>query len=442
MRRKLFHVISKVVTLVLIAGCKDSPPAPPPSPPPYVSSVQLTKEDSSLTEIWLKLRLTDASPPRSYVVKRDSQTVFTGTFLSQDTVLADTGLAMNRLYSYKAFRANGSTYTDSSAPLHVTTMDTTSQNFTFEIDTLGVNASTLFDIAIVNDTLAYAVGQMLLRDSTGHIDPLLYNAAKWDGVKWTPFRIQFYTICGQSSQTPYAASTLLAFGANDVWIVMLGDQVVRWNGIVQIGTMCLPISFTANKAWAETPTTVYEVGSGGIIMHYISNIWQPVQSGTTTEIQDIWGNGQEVLAVASNVLALPRQKNVMRIEGTGATMISDAGLPYDLSGLWFVQGRWYCIVGDGIFWKRNLNEPVWSGGPQIITTFYINAVRGTGVNDVFAAGAYGEFLHFNGSTWHSFRAQTGLSNGQYYSIAIKGNLVFAVGYESPRGAVVLRGRRQ
>ena len=51
--------------------------------------------------------------------------------------------------------------------------DTTSHNFTFTQYDLGGNAgsSGFKDAAIVNDTLAYAVGEIYTTDSTGRPDP-------------------------------------------------------------------------------------------------------------------------------------------------------------------------------------------------------------------------------------------------------------------------------
>ncbi len=124
------------------------------------------------------------------------------------------------------------------------------------------------------------------------------------------------------------------------------------------------------------------------------------------------------------------------------SVVSDSGLPTSLSGLWFQPyGRSY-IVGDGIYDAAVVNSsPVWRGSVNVITTYYTFAVRGNSVNDLFVVGSYGEVLHFNGSTWKSFREQTQLSYGSYTSVAVRGNLVIAVGYEGNR-AVVARGRRQ
>jgi hypothetical protein len=59
---------------------------------------------------------------------------------------------------------------------------------------------------------------------------------------------------------------------------------------------------------------------------------------------------------------------------------------------------------------------------------------------IFAAGANGDLLHFNGKNWRNFRDQTSLSSGEHYSVAVKGNLVIALGEDLSRGVVAV-GRR-
>lgn len=99
------------------------------------------------------------------------------------------------------------------------------------------------------------------------------------------------------------------------------------------------------------------------------------------------------------------------------------------------------VVGDGIFSKSSCVELIWRGAANTTTNYYQNAVRGTFLNDIFVAGAYGELLHFNGTTWRSFHSQAGLSYGQYYSVAVKGRVICAAGVDHQRG-IVLRGLTQ
>src|SRR3990172_9257403 len=113
--------------------------------------------------------------------------------------------------------------------------DTTSHNFMWTIDTLGDGASSVLnDVAIVNDTLIYAVGEIYLKDSTGQIDPLRYNLAIWNGTKWTLQRLP-YNYQGQQFVHPIQA--VFDKGADDIWFG--GNGVIHWNGIqfveMQIG---------------------------------------------------------------------------------------------------------------------------------------------------------------------------------------------------------------
>ena len=74
-----------------------------------------------------------------------------------------------------------------------------------------------------------------------------------------------------------------------------------------------------------------------------------------------------------------------------------------------------------------------------VTSYYTESIRGNGINDIFASGAFLELVHFNGSTWHSYRDEIPVTNGSI-RIAVKGNLVIAVGL-SGQYAVAIVGRR-
>ena len=75
-----------------------------------------------------------------------------------------------------------------------------------------------------------------------------------------------------------------------------------------------------------------------------------------------------------------------------------------------------------------------------MTTDYAEALRGSADNDVFVAGDFGELLHYSGKTWHSYRTEVGLVGGVYYGLAVKGDIVIAVGEDPPNGVIVV-GKR-
>jgi len=325
--------------------------------------------------------------------------------------------------------------------------DTTSHSFIWELDTLGDgDASYLSDVTIINDTLAYAVGDMYLRDSIGQFDPRAYNMARWNGRQWELMRVQFETFCGQPWVGPYPASSVIAFGADDIWVSMAGPQAARWDGQTQGAPICVPIS--VNKLWGTSDNDLYAVGVDGGIAHYDGAGWTKIESGIILSVRDIWGAVESrtgttiIYAIASHGASVPGGKKVLRLDRTSVTTVSDSGLSTNLSGIWFQpDGRWY-IVGDGIFDAISPDPTtIWNASINTVTTFYTEAVRGNSVNDLFVVGSSGEVLHYNGKTWKSFRDRTLLRDGSYRSVAVKGRIVMAVGFENDR-AIVARGMRQ
>ena len=111
-------------------------------------------------------------------------------------------------------------------PHHLSGPDTTSSNFTWTIDTIGAEGSYLYDVSIVNDSLAYAVGELFPQDSTGGSNQSdLYNAAVWNGKTWTMTKVPYY-YQGQPIYNPIHA--VFALGSNDVWFA--GNGVEHWDG--------------------------------------------------------------------------------------------------------------------------------------------------------------------------------------------------------------------
>ena len=326
--------------------------------------------------------------------------------------------------------------------------DTTSHNFSWQITTFGdgLSSSMLNDVAIINDTLVYAVGAIYFKDSTGHENPDLYNVATWNGRTWYSGRIPYYY---QGQALYNSIRWIYAFSESDIWF----ENSVHWNGNafenVDIGTSVF-LGIGSLKMWGNSNGLIYVVGNSGTIA-YSSNrglTWQALLSGTNLPIQDIWGatnpaTGQpEILAVASNTIAVPSGKKLLRVAGTTVSTVSDSGLSFALSGVWFLPNVVYFVVGGGIFSSVSASpSTIWTGEPSTITAYYTEDARGNGPNDIFIVGDYGEILHYNGASWKSFHAETMLTNGRYRRVAVEGNLVIAVGDEGNQAAVAV-GRRQ
>lgn len=140
----------------------------------------------------------------------------------------------------------------------------------------------------------------------------------------------------------------------------------------------------------------------------------------------------EVLCVAE-AYGVPGGSKILSIEDNSVREMTTSGLlSWDLWRIWFVPGRKYIAVGDGLWealsvdgpWQRNTTVP------QLFKTF----VDGQGLNDIIVGGAF--IAHFQGVRWETLP----ISAGTFVSGKMQGDLVVAVGGIGNR-AVVVRGRR-
>ena len=419
----------------------------PPPPPQYTNTIHLTIEDIGVTAVWLKVTFLDTVQARGLRLVRDDQTVASISHSPVDTIILDEALAPSRMYVYKAYRLINATVVDSSDSLPVTTMDTTSHNFTWQIDTLGEgNASGLNDVFIIDENNVLAVGEIYLKDSTGQFDPLPYNLVKWDGQQWELKRV---SVMFRGNLITPQLNAIFAFSATDIWLssgVPIHGDGQNWTQyhLFDMGVLT-QTDGSINKIWG-TAGSMYFVGNRGTVVHYTSGTWRRVESGTTLDVYDIWGDRNpvtgesEILAIASNVFT-NQGKKLLRIQGTAVSALPDSGLMWGVNSIWFSAGKRYYIVGPGIHQKRSLHDPVWSVYPPRHVTWYSSGgVRGSSVNDVFVVGSFREIVHFNGVSWHRYVDLMPGSSGSFGSIAIKGDLMLTVGLVS-QYAMVAIGRR-
>ncbi len=308
--------------------------------------------------------------------------------------------------------------------------DTTSNSFTFQTYTFGAanaGSSYLQDVAVINDTDAWAVGTVYLDSADGAPDPFPYNAVHWDGTNWTPEQIR----------VPFRGNTIIpplygafAFSPTEVWLC--GDVALYGNGTTwttyDVRLLTGYDSLFVTKCWGTNPSNMYFCGMNGSLVHYVSGSWTKITSGTDLSFDDIYGSGDEILAVAYDAAEIHGYSGALySISGNTATELSiyPLQLPSALYGVWFVPNQRYYLVGEGVYEKSSLSDSTWTTLP--ITGAATTGVRGNGTNDVYVVSSTGDFLHWNGERWKSFRAETGLSGGGYSMVGVNGKLVIAVG---------------
>jgi len=319
--------------------------------------------------------------------------------------------------------------------------DTTSHNFTWQIDTFGVISSYLLDIAIINENDIWTVGA-IQSDPTGVSD--IYNAIHWDGQQWELRRIPFIGPCSAVDYPPICA--IWAFSESQI-LFSNGGAVAVYNGTttyLDCGMNAL-LNGAVKKIFAPDPANFYAVGGLGTIVHYNGSSWQKLESGTTVDIQDIWGalNPQtgeyEILAVASFGPFAPQEKQMLSIQGTTVTATPDSGLALSLAGVWFVPSQIYYVVGDGVFYTKEIGQ-FWCSDTTHPLLYKVG-VRGNAANDVFVTGSFGLVSHYNGSTWHHYTGvELPIISGGYGRVSFKSNCMAAAGRIGDQG-IILRGKR-
>jgi len=446
--------ILPVVFFLLVAfGCRKETPPEPPGPPPYVQSISLDTLSVDVTEVLLRVRAIDTSGAAEVSVYRDSVPVFTGQPSRGDTTLLDTALAPARLYSYKAYRLQNTQRIDS-VVLAVRTMDTTTHNFTWQVQTLGDGASSvLYDVAIINDTLVYAVGAIYLRDSLGNWDPNAYNAVKWDGTSWELKRIAFMGACSAVLYPPLRA--IWAFSATNI-LVTNGGSIVRYDGVnatMDCGMNQL-LSGAMNKIYATSPQHIYAVGNAGTIVHYNGTTWQRIESGTDVDLLDVWGSpdGSVVWACGwedfkPTVLLTCRAGNWEKVyEDPNPFTLRQDSLSGILTGVWSRDARRLYVASHYGLYKCPGDTRGRGRRSSFVQSYFPGfpfRMRGGDVNDIWIVGEFFMIAHYNGATWRHFD-QFMDADGRLYSVAQEGNLVIGVGllYDPiDRRGMVYRGTR-
>ena len=436
-------ILSFLLIIFSITACDTTEPPPPPDG--EKPTLALAIDDASCTEAWLQLTTKDLELPAELTLKQYNPT---GDSLSkdfilntQDSLLYIDSLLPNQTYKFHT-TIQSSSYT--SNELDVTTMDTTSHDFTFQTWTFGtIGSSILYDVAIINENNIWAVGEILVAD-TSQNGYTTYNAVHWDGNEWEIIRIKT-NACGGVEYPPI--QTIFAFSSNDILFAHIDGSITHYNGIEFINNCSLitQLNGSVNKIWGISKNDFYVVSGNGFIAHYNGTRWSRIESGTDLNINDIWGdynektNEWEILAVASN-FGSSSEKKILQIKNDTALNTSLSSQMWPLKTVWFISNQQYYVAGAGIYQKKLLSDLLWKNQALDITTYSTYSIRGNSINDVTGVGAFGDFVHFNGVSWKTDYVAPNLNYGSYQSVNVSGNITYAVGDEYSQ-AVILKIKR-
>ncbi|PIQ08489.1 MAG: glucosyl transferase [Ignavibacteriales bacterium CG18_big_fil_WC_8_21_14_2_50_31_20] len=400
--------------------------------------ILLEAEDASCTEAWLNLKIESIALPIEITLFQGDSLLFTTNINSSDTTLFVENLLPNQNYSFYSTMSPFSHSILKSNVASVTTMDTTSHNFSWETFEFGEQSNSHFkDVAIINENNIWAVGEIHTAetdqfDSNGvWVQP--YNAVHWDGVKWELKRIlyenNFWTI-----------NTIIAFSEDDIWF----DVFVHWNG-TKFNNEPIPnilMGWRSNSIWGTSSEDFYVVGNGGNIAHYNGSKWTKIESGTELNINDIWGGGENnknTIYLMAAELFTDRNSELHKINNNESTLVNNTDLGKSTLSVWGYGKKLY-VAGSILYLSYN-------GGKEFVDIGIgvkergLFSIRGLSYNDIFITGVDFQLAHFNGLSWRKHNLNVN-ANGEFYKVMQQNNIACAVGINnSNRKAIIAIGRR-
>lgn len=433
-RTTLRYVVFFFAFLLLSLNCT------PTEPKFFNEELQLHIEDISCTEAWVTLRPGNLKLPAEITIYRNS--VAQNNILCYgDTLLFIDSLLPNQTYTIQAIQKQheGNQQPVTSNKIAITTMDTTSSNFTWETYAFGdFSNNYLNDVVIIDENNIWVVGKIKIAD-TSSIGYTTYNAMNWNGNEWILHRVMFKTICGQqSSQNAYEASSIITFSENDIWIAQKGDQISKIENRIQTQAICMPWIFSINKIWGTRNDDLYVVGNNGNIAHYNGSKWNRIESGTITNINDIWGvvnpiTQEQTIYCAVSFVFQAGDRKILTIKNNKVDSLSWT-VGRRLHSVWSKNGLFVYTAGGLIHENKRGYWNEITGIPP----YYSRSIRGTEYNNIFVCGDYGLFSHYNGLEWKTFNELS--IQGIYSSVAVKNNIVVTVGFEGDK-AIIVKGIR-
>ena len=422
-------LLSLILLLLISASCNTTEP-------PSNTTLTLKLEDVSCIEAWIKLKTTNLQLPTTLTLIQFNPT---GDTVTQNIILsnADSLLYIDSLLpnqTYKILAAMQQPvpmgYNNASNELSITTMDTTSHNFTFQSWTFGtIGNSVLYDVAIINENNIWAVGEIKIADASinGYTT---YNAVHWNGSDWELKRINMQSSCNPVTYPPLKA--IWAFSENNI-AVTSGGSIGWFDGNTNRADCGIRSILTGsiNKLWGSSSSDLYAVGNNGNIAHYQNGNWQKIESGTEINLRDVWGtvDGNEIFIsgysndLSRSILLYSRNNTVETIweNKTISGTPPYGNLIYSIAG--YINNL-FISSNQGVFKHRlAINYPVQT---LFIIPRRVYNLASSNINDVFTAGDRSSVWHYNGISKKELYINLSVPS-PFYSVKVKGNVIVAAG---------------
>ena len=403
-------------------------------PPPDKTMLTLKLEDVSCTEAWITLTTNNLQLPATLNLLKDNTITKTINLQTADTLLYIDSLLPNQTYK---FHSAIQSIKHSSNEITVTTLDTTSHNFTWQTFSFGDHSNSILrDVVVIDENNIYAAGTIYLNDSLGQADPHPYTIAYWNGQNWL-----FKKIYDTNNQLIPSIRGIKAFSLTDIWLADGG--IHKWDGISDQANISFDrISLiggeengqSVNGFYGTSPDNLFGFGWKGMITKYNIDSWQKMQSGTTVDLLDIWGSPDGTIW-ACGYTGDYVNTVLLRYDGVSWNKVYE-GSPNNqnnneyigpIAGIW-TNSKFFTYVTNWAFIYTQPNKNALD--INRITPWFSDvafSMRGTNHNNIFISGQHGLVGHFNGITYQEI---TELKDEDEYllKIDVKNNTAASVGY--------------
>ncbi|MBS4033653.1 MAG: hypothetical protein KGZ85_04240, partial [Ignavibacterium sp.] len=430
-RRKCEKILLAVILFLFLFtqySCDTAEPLPE-------GGVGLTLEEVSCTEIWLTLTVVNLSPTAYIQLYQNGTLINTIDVISIHTPLLIDSLSPGTEYIFEAFSSQRGNEIRSNK-LIVTTLDTTSHNFTWQTFTFGDHSNSILrDVVVIDENNIYAAGTIYLNDSLGQVDPHPYTIAYWNEQNWL-----FKKIYDTNNQLIPSIRGIKAFSLTDIWLADGG--IHKWDGISDQANISFDrISLiggeengqSVNGFYGTSPDNLFGFGWKGMITKYNIDSWQKMQSNTEVDLLDIWGN-PEGTVWACGYTGDYATTVLLRYDGTIWNKVYEGNSSNQnnneyigpTSGIW-TNSKFFTYVAS---WGKIYRQPndnilnIKRLTPNFSDVAF--AMRGTDHNNIFIAGQDGLVGHYNGVTYTEFN-ELKENAKNYLGVAVKDNIAVAVG---------------
>lgn len=351
--------------------------------------ISLDLIDYSCTEAWVRVKTKNITFPILFTTRINNRAYGGGMLSANDTVIYINSFSPSNKNTI-AISISSTFHPDSTSQIVFNSLDTTIENFSLELDTLGDTQSEVTGLWGTANNSLWAVGSFTTDGPTSFL--AYFNGDTWEKLYPPAFYNEKGILGGDLEGI---------FGLNNecIWVVGFRKPyydstyafVGNFNGSSWVNVSPSIPEVILNDVWASDNNNVWAVGSGGTILHYNGSNWVKQESGTNFILWDIDGISQRNIYVVGFSIDLDKGV-VLHYDGTEWKTVDFFNGFGPMLSVCALSDHKIWIVGNTT--ATNFNGEKWNMLGLIEDN--LRVVKGINYNDIFFGGYEGALKHFNG----------------------------------------------